>query len=326
MTPTCRLAVLTLAGVLALVTPVVAHEARHPASTRSAERIDPRIAYPFSVVAGGGGHFHAVQIMPAPTRIFAGTHLGLFWSDDRGLTWRLAGPRFSGVDVHALDRDVRTGALYAATHGQGVLVSRDGVRWQEDSAGLPGRDVHALALDPLEESALYAWSVGHGLFVRRGDGRQWEPLAGPRALSDVESLAVSPNDSRRLYAGTARGIWVSDDGGRHWRMPTGGLDRRTAGVAVVPRHPDVVLAATLNGVFVGRADGTGWKPIEPGPRWWGPIVGFAFIDGRPDTIVAVAHEGPVVTRALDHGPWMPMASSPERNKASDSRVLRGEGG
>lgn len=300
------LATLTVAVPLVMVAPVLAHDPAPRATARPPERIDPHTVYPFAVVAGGGGHFHVLQIMSGENRILAGTHLGLFLSEDRGLTWRLAVPRFSGVDVHALARDSRTGALYAATHGQGVLVSRDaGVHWEDDSSGLPGRDVHALALDPRDGRILYAWSVGHGLFVCRDRGRLWERMAGPQALPDVESLAVSPENSRRLYAGTARGVWVSDDAGRHWTVPVGGLHRRTAGVAVMPRHADLVLAATFDGVFVGRGDGTGWKPIEAAPSWWGPIVGFAFVDEQPDTIFAVAHEGPVVTRAIDHGPWTP---------------------
>lgn len=301
---------------LLLVTPLSAHDAPHRAPATSTERIDPRAFYPFAVVAGGGGHFHVLQIMPGEKRIFAGTHLGLFLSDDRGLTWRLAAPRFNGIDVHALARDPRTGALYAATHGHGVLVSRDaGVHWQDDSSGLPGRDLHALALDPRDPGALYVWSVGHGLFVRRGRGHAWQRLAGPQTLAEVESLAVDLENPRRLYAGTAWGVGVSDNGGRDWSVPVGGLSQRTAGVAVVPRHPDLVLAATFDGVFVGHADGTGWKPIEPAPSWWGPIVGFGFVDGRPDTIFAVAHEGPVVTRALDHGPWTPAGSLKDASAA-----------
>jgi ligand-binding sensor domain-containing protein len=301
---------LTLAMALLSVTAAFSHDAPYPGPLASRERIDPQQVYPFAVVAGGGGHFHVLQVMPGERRIFAGTHLGLFVSEDQGLTWRLAASRFSGVDVHALARDLRSSALYAATHGQGVLVSRDGgVRWQDESAGLPGRDVHALALDPGDPNIVYVWSVGHGLFVQRGPTQAWRRLTGSRALVDVESLAVHPENSRRLYAGTARGVWTSEDSGHRWAVPRDGLRRRTAGVAVVPRRPYLVLAATFDGVFVGQADATSWKPLDQPPSWWGPIVGFAFAETRSNTIFAVAHEGPVVTRPLEGGPWTPLASS-----------------
>ncbi len=304
-----RRVALTLAGAILSVTSAFAHDAPHQPPVTPSERIDPRQVYPFAVVAGGGGHFHVLQVMPGERRIFAGTHLGLFVSKDQGLTWRLAARRFSGVDVHALARDPLSSSLYAATHGQGVLVTRDaGVRWEDDSSGLPGRDLHALALDPRDPNLVYVWSVGHGLFVRSGPTQAWERRAGPGALTDVESLVVHPENSRRLYAGTARGVWVSNDSGQRWDFPHDGLPRRTAGIAVVPSRPDSLLAATFDGVFVGRSDGTAWRPIEPAPSWWGPIVGFAFLESRHDTIFAVAHEGPVVTRPLGGGPWTPRAS------------------
>ncbi len=71
----------------------------------------------------------------------------------------------------------------------------------------------------------------------------------------------------------------------------------------------MVLAATFDGVFMGQADGTRWKRLEAAPPWWGPIVGFAFVEGRPHVIFAVAHEGPVITRSLEGGPWTPLAST-----------------
>lgn len=306
-----KLVQLSLVVVMLAMTAASAHEGRHPTPAGPSEPIDPRQAYPFGVVVGGGGHFHVLSVVPEERRIFAGTHLGLFVSEDRGLTWRLAASRFSGVDVHALARDPHTGVLYAATHGQGILASSDGgIQWEDRSSGLPGRDVHALAVDPRDPHVMYVWLVGPGLCVRRSPTGQWQRLTGPDTLTDVESLAVHPaHPPTRLYAGTARGVWISEDGGRRWAVPQEGLRRRTAGVAVIPRRPDRVLAATFDGVFVGRVDATSWKPLEPSPSWWGPIVGFAFVETRPDAILAVAHEGPVVTRPLEGGPWTPLASS-----------------
>jgi hypothetical protein len=84
------------------------------------------------------------------------------------------------------------------------------------------------------------------------------------------------------------------------------LHSRTAGVAVAPAGPDRIFAATLDGVLVGGADGTRWEPLPPSPAFWGPIDGFAFLEGRPDVLFGVAHDGVVAVRALRDGAWTPL--------------------
>lgn len=270
--------------------------------------IDPAQSFQFLVLSGAGGHFHTLHLFPDLKPLFAGTHLGLFRSEDRGLTWRLAASRFSGEDIHALAWDPRTGILYAATHRQGLLLSRDGGRrWNDLTQGLPGRDLHALALDPRQPQTLYVWVIGHGLFRSDDGAGRWRKVTGPDVLTGVESLAVHPEESERLYAGTAKGVWVSEDGGRRWHFPDGGLPYRTAGVSVPPWRPDLLLAATLEGAFVGRSDGTGWIPLPSRPSWWGVITGFAFLSDRPEVVFVVTHEGVVAARRLSGAEWVPAA-------------------
>jgi ligand-binding sensor domain-containing protein len=249
-------------------------------------------------------------LSPDLRTLFAGTHLGLFLSEDRGLSWRLAASRFSGEDVHALAWDPRGGILYAATHGQGLLLGRDaGRRWSQAN-GLPGRDLHALALDPGQPRVLYVWVVGHGLFRSDDGANRWRRVAGPDALTGVESLAVHPGESGRLYAGTAKGVWVSKDGGHRWSLPAGGLAHRTAGVSVPPWRPDLLLAATLEGAFAGTADGAEWKPLPSHPSWWGLVTGFTFLSHEREVVFAVTHEGVVAAWRLAGAEWVPAAELP----------------
>lgn len=287
------------------------HEGSHQRPVAKGS-IDPAQSFQFLVLSGAGGHFHTLHLFPDLKALFASTHLGLFRSEDRGLTWRLVASRFSGEDVHALAWDPRTGILYAATHRQGLLVSRDGGRrWSNRTDGLPSRDLHALALDPRQPQTLYVWVMGHGLFRSDdGDGR-WRKVTGPDVLTGVESLAVHPEESERLYAGTAKGIWVSEDGGRRWRFPDGGLPYRTAGVSVPPWRPDLLFAATLEGAFVGRSGGTEWTPLPSHSSWWGVITGFAFLPDRPEVVFVVTHEGVVAARRLTGGEWVPAAELPD---------------
>ncbi len=305
-----RLGVSILIGLL-VAGPAAGHEGvqERPAAKGP---IDPAQSFQFLVLSGAGGHFHTLLLSPDFTTVFAGTHLGLFRSQDRGVSWRLVASRFSGEDVHALARDPKTGVLYAATHRQGVLLSREGGRrWISRSHDLPGRDVHALALDPRHPGVLYAWAVGHGLFRSDDGALRWRKVTGSGVLTGVESLAVHPEESERLYAGTAKGLWMSEDGGRRWRFPVGGLAHRTAGVSVPPWRPDLLFAATLEGAFLGKTGGTGWEPLPSHPSWWGLVTSFAFLPNRPGLVFVVTHEGVVAAWRLTGADWVPAAELPD---------------
>jgi hypothetical protein len=283
-------------------------------------RLDPAQSFLFAAISGAGGHFHELVVLPGLTRLLAGTHLGLFQSDDRGVHWRLAAARFSGVAIRAVVRDPRTGTLYVAGRGVGILVGRDGTTWRPLTPKLPAPEVFALALDPSKPHGLYAWFAGRGLFQTEDDGAHWERLSGPAALSGVQNLAVHPLDPRRLYAGTATGVWVSEDGGRRWTLPSGALTDLTGSVAIPPWAPELLLAATVNGVFTGTPSATGWTALPTAPAWWGPLVGFAFLPDEPGVIFAVAHEGVVAARRLSDGAWIPLAQFPTGDLTPDQRA------
>lgn len=289
-----------------------AHEAPHLRPGPQGA-IDPKQSYQFLVLSGAGGHFHTLLLTPGLRTLFAGTHLGLFRSEDHGLTWRLAASRFSREEVHGLAMNPRKGIIYAVTHGQGLLQSHDGGRhWRECAGRLPGRDLHALALDPRPPHLLYVWVVGYGLFRGSGCAGRWSQMTGASTLTGVEGLAVHPQESERLYAGTDKGIWVSNDGGKHWQFPEGGLSHRTAGVAVPPWRPDILFAATPEGAFTGKTDGTGWKPLPPHPSWWGPLITFAFLRNRPNRLFVVSHEGVVAVQDFPGGEWAPLAQPEQK--------------
>jgi photosystem II stability/assembly factor-like uncharacterized protein len=303
------IAILALSVFLVTASLAIAHEAPHQRPTAKGP-IDPKQSFQFLALSGAGGHFHSLLISPDFKTLFAGTHLGLFISSDRGLTWTLAASRLSGEDVHGLSKDPRTGTLYVATHGRGLLVSHDaGKTWRDRNHGLPGRDLHALALDPHSPTTVYIWAVKYGLFRSDNGGGRWSQIADAQALSGVESLVVHPENSERLYAGTEKGVWMSADGGRGWRFPDGGLSYRTAGVAVPPGRPDLLFAATLEGAFVGGADGTSWRPLPAPPNWWGLPIGFVFLPERPETVFIVTHEGVIAVGRIPGNGWVPISAA-----------------
>lgn len=207
---------------------------------------------------------NALLVHPsAPASLYAGTFVGVFRSEDAGVSWQ---PRSAGLTdsiVTALTMDpTAPRLLYAGTAGfTGLFRSEDGgAIWQPASEGLNLEEpiVDALVVDPAVPSRLYARVTGYDLdlggrlrgrvFKSEDGGRLWRPLP---ALDDlhVTALAVSPKSSLVLAATVGGEMVGSRDGGLTWRRLS------SPGPTVTALLPETrvrrLYAATVEGVFAG---------------------------------------------------------------------------
>ena len=86
---------------------------------------------------------------------------------------------------------------------------------------------------------------------------------------DVWALAVDPQDSSILYAGTqATGVFKSTDGGATWNLANGGGVVGgfvfLGALAIDPVTPSTVYAAKSDGVFVTVNGAATWTPFNEG--------------------------------------------------------------
>ncbi|HLC40119.1 MAG TPA: hypothetical protein VJO34_00655 [Methylomirabilota bacterium] len=249
-----------------------------------------------------GGHFHSFLLTTDLAKLFAGTHVGLFKSLDRGLTWELVAPRFIGEEVQGIAGDTVTGVLYVATRNMGLQVSRDwGDTWTGHASRIEGRDIRAVALGPGRPGVIYASAAGRGLFRSDDGGSRWSQVTDKRALPAVASLAVHPERVEQLYAGTATGVWLSIDGGYNWSRPSGGLRHGTSVVSPQPGPTDRLFAVTRKGMFVGKLDGTSWTRLSRTP--WGTPTALAFLADRPGQVFVMTHEGVVAAQLPGTEAW-----------------------
>jgi photosystem II stability/assembly factor-like uncharacterized protein len=114
-------------------------------------------------------------------------------------------------------------------------------------------------VDPQNPDTLYAAGAfgdpgRDGVFKSSDGGASWNAInSGLPARSGVHVLAIDPQNSRTVYAGSSgSGVFKSVDGGEGWSAVNSGLTTLSVNsLAIDPQDSSTVYAATAGGgVFV----------------------------------------------------------------------------
>jgi len=170
-------------------------------------------------------------------------------------------------------------------------------------------------------AAVLTLTVFHG-----GGNSGREESAGLPDTPDYHSLLVNPSNSQKLMLGTHVGLYVSSDGGRHWRFDA--LSGDDAMNLARPAGATVWLAG--HQVFKKSGDGGAtWSDVRPAGLPSLDIHGFA-VDPRNARILyaAVARQG--LYRSGDGGRSFSLASDQVGGNVMalaalpDGRILAGD--
>jgi hypothetical protein len=144
-------------------------------------------------------------------------------SSDDGATWLPLGPSLAPAGVVGLAAAADGAVFAAAVAGAEVTVWRldaRGQQWQRWLVDRSATVVPLAALDPrtvfigLDSRVLHA--VRDAAEVRGGERRpMWRATTLGDGSAGVTALIVSPTGN--LFAGSSDGVFVSDDGGAHFR-------------------------------------------------------------------------------------------------------------
>lgn len=155
-------------------------------------------------------------------------------------------------------------------------------------------------------TGLVGFAVAVALFTFGGgnEGSSKAAVAGLPDTPDYHSLLVNPSNPRKLVLGTHFGLYVSSDGGRHWRFDA--LSGDDAMNLARPAGKTIWLAGHL--VFKKSSDaGRTWSDVSPSGLPGLDIHGFAADPSNPNTLyAAVAGQG--LYRSRDAGRSFSLAS------------------
>jgi photosystem II stability/assembly factor-like uncharacterized protein len=167
-------------------------------------------------------------------------------------------------NIVALDESpVAEGLLYAGTDDGLIQVTEDGgAAWRriDSFPGIPDMTyVSDIIASRHDRNTVYAAFDNH----KRGDfkpyilksvdlGGTWTSIASDLPeRGSVYSLAEDDVRKDLLFAGTEFGLFVTLDGGRHWRKLSSGLPPQTVrDLAIQRRENDLVLATFGRGIYI----------------------------------------------------------------------------
>ncbi|HKV12786.1 MAG TPA: hypothetical protein VJ725_31875 [Thermoanaerobaculia bacterium] len=162
-------------------------------------------------------------------------------------------------------------------------------------------DSNAYAVDPFDPTR--RWMAGLAelfslpvLFISRDAGVSWQAVAS--APTGVSTLAADPRVKDRILAATRDGLFVSEDGGEHWRplgqgLPNGAAIRQ---FAWDERSATWYAATTSHGIYRSLDGGSNWQLLEGAPDLEAPTIE---VDPRRPGALLALFRGQGVWR------WMP---------------------
>jgi photosystem II stability/assembly factor-like uncharacterized protein len=195
--------------------------------------------------------------------VYAGSFgLGLFRSEDRGVTWEKSGQGVTDPFILTLTTG-KNGVVYAGTFRGGVFRSRDhGKTWQAVNTGLKRLEIKALL------------AVGEVVYAGTSDGvyrltaaDRWSVVTD--GLDDILVHALALSSDGTLFAGTSgKGIvrfkaqstgWVRQ---QHGLKDHEGMTENFIRVLTIDPEGGIYAGTFDGGVFCSIDGGMTWRPIS----------------------------------------------------------------
>lgn len=195
--------------------------------------------FPFTTCTG---------LVAVGSTLVAGTSMGIYRTDDGGLTWRPSHEGIINSDILPIAADLNDPDYFYVASGQlcdsGIYLTTDGGQtWSQRGLRMTNTDVRSLVVHPLDRNIVLA-GTGNRLEVDGQNGGIWKSTdAGltwrnvtigdfpdyGRLVLDIQYSPADPNVIYACVVGLFHGFYKSLDGGETWTRKSEGLESMPEG-------------------------------------------------------------------------------------------------
>lgn len=165
----------------------------------------------------------------------------LLVSDRERKKWKKIGPFLKGESVNCIKYEPKSRTLLAATHTNGVFVSKDlGKTWKQSNRGLHVKKAWTLEFDGRNPNTLYVGTQYGHMFKSNDLAANWEEVSslftapkrnewgvdwgfGTVGLC-IHTIKMDPNENSKSYfVSSGGGPYRTDDEGKNWSLLNKGV-------------------------------------------------------------------------------------------------------
>lgn len=210
------------------------------------------------------GERRGLTLLEAGGALFLGAEDGVYRWEETTRRWRRVGEGLPLRQVRALAASPANPSILFAGTDAGLYRSLDaGASWW--LVGWPQNGVNGLLFDldaPNRLDVHIAFERVYSTDEALGDALTWDARwEGMPISAEVLALAMEPGNPRRLYAGAARGLYISDDRAERWRSVPALAGRSLFTVVVDPAQPQRVYVGATDGLYRSEDRGETWERI-----------------------------------------------------------------
>lgn len=138
-----------------------------------------------------------------------------------------------------------------------------------------GGRITGIAIDPFNTANVYFTAADGGIWKSTNGGAVFTPIADNLATMSMGSIAIDPTNTNIIYVGTGEanfsgdsypgiGVVKSTDAGATWNLAGTKFSSNIGRMAVHPTSPNIVLAASKDGVYRSSNAGSTWTRVQTG--------------------------------------------------------------